>query len=82
MHRYQDAGVYTVTVECSTSEWHVAAQKTVTIQEPAGEFSKIVCYSSNQTTDSENCKGLKQHALRIQVQLSSGKIYHSHHHLH
>ncbi|XP_053369297.1 polycystic kidney disease protein 1-like 2 [Clarias gariepinus] len=72
VHRYQDAGVYTVTVECSTSEWHVAAQKTVTIQEPAGEFSKIVCYSSNQTTDSENCKGLKQHALRIQVQLSSG----------
>ncbi|KAF5905100.1 polycystic kidney disease protein 1-like 2 [Clarias magur] len=72
VHKYRAAGVYTVTVECSTSEWHVAAQKTITIQEPAGEFSKIVCSSSNQTTDSENCKGLKQHALRIQVQLSSG----------
>ncbi|MCI4383146.1 hypothetical protein PGIGA_G00023010 [Pangasianodon gigas] len=72
VHRYQHAGVYTVTVECSTSEWHVTAQKTITIQEPVAEFSKIVCHSSNQTTDSENCKGLQHHALRIQVQLSAG----------
>ncbi|MCJ8737360.1 hypothetical protein PDJAM_G00023180 [Pangasius djambal] len=72
VHRYQHAGVYTVTVECSTSEWHVTAQKTITIQEPVGEFSKIVCHSSNQTMDSENCKGLQHHALRIQVQLNAG----------
>ncbi|XP_060740105.1 polycystin-1-like protein 2 [Tachysurus vachellii] len=72
VHRYQRAGVYTVTVECSTSEWHVTAQKTIRIQEPVGKFSKIVCHSSNQTTDSENCKGLNNHVLRIQVQLSAG----------
>ncbi|KAK3562182.1 hypothetical protein QTP86_030184, partial [Hemibagrus guttatus] len=72
VHRYQHAGVYTVTVECSTSEWHVTAQKTITIQEPIGDFRKIVCHSSNQTTDRENCKGLNNHVLRIQVQLSAG----------
>ncbi|XP_058257289.1 polycystin-1-like protein 2 [Hemibagrus wyckioides] len=72
VHRYQHAGVYTVTVECSTSEWHVTAQKTITIQEPIGEFSKIVCHSSDQTTDRESCKGLNNHVLRIQVQLSAG----------
>lgn len=74
MHRYKHTGVYTVTVECSTSEWHVTAQKTISIEEPAGEFSKIVCHSSNQTTDSENCKGLNHHALSVQVQLKAGKI--------
>lgn len=74
VHRYQQPGVYTVTVECSTSEWHVTAQKTITIQEPAGEFSTIVCHSSNQTTNRENCKGLKHQALSIQVQLQAGKI--------
>ncbi|XP_072516546.1 polycystin-1-like protein 2 [Salminus brasiliensis] len=72
VHRYQHAGVYTVIVECSTSEWHVTAQKTITIQEPLGEFETVRCHSSNQTTNSENCKGLYQHALRIQVELKSG----------
>ncbi|KAI5608598.1 polycystic kidney disease protein 1-like 2, partial [Silurus asotus] len=72
VHRYQNTGVYTVSVECSTSEWHVTAQKTINIQEPVGEFNKIVCHSSNQTTDSKNCKGLNNHLLRIQVQLSAG----------
>ncbi|XP_022542773.2 polycystic kidney disease protein 1-like 2 [Astyanax mexicanus] len=72
VHQYQHAGIYTVTVECSTSEWHVTAQKTITIQEPVGEFRTIRCHSSNHWTDGENCKGLYQHDLIIQVELESG----------
>uniref|UniRef100_A0A8B9JBS6 Polycystic kidney disease 1 like 2a n=1 Tax=Astyanax mexicanus TaxID=7994 RepID=A0A8B9JBS6_ASTMX len=72
VHQYQHAGIYTVTVECSTSEWHVTAQKTITIQEPVGEFRTIRCHSSNHSTDGENCKGLYQHDLIIQVELESG----------
>ncbi|XP_037401275.1 polycystic kidney disease protein 1-like 2 [Pygocentrus nattereri] len=72
VHRYKHAGVYTVTVECSTSEWHVTAQKTIAVQEPLGEFGIIRCHSSNQSTNGDNCTGLYPHALRIQVELNAG----------
>ncbi|KAL6468941.1 hypothetical protein MHYP_G00224650 [Metynnis hypsauchen] len=72
VHRYKHAGVYTVTVECSTSEWHVTAQKTIAILEPLGEFGIIRCHSSNQSTNGDNCTGLYPHALRIQVELNAG----------
>ncbi|XP_048825578.1 polycystic kidney disease protein 1-like 2 [Brienomyrus brachyistius] len=72
VHRYNRSGVFTVSVECSTSEWHVTAQKVIIIQEPPTEFGTIRCYSSNQTWESNNCKAFYGSTLEIQVQLEAG----------
>ncbi|KAJ8417700.1 hypothetical protein AAFF_G00225430 [Aldrovandia affinis] len=72
VHRYNRPGIFTVGVECTTSEWHVTAQKTITIQEPLGEFGVIRCYSLNQSGDSTNCKALYGNALEIQLELEAG----------
>ncbi|XP_077057765.1 polycystin-1-like protein 2 [Siphateles boraxobius] len=72
VHKYSRAGVFTVGVECSTSEWHVTAHKTITIQEPIGEFGTIKCHSMNQSTDYTNCKALYNNPLKIQVELDAG----------
>lgn len=72
VHQYKHAGVFTVGVECSTSEWHVTAQKTITIQEPLSEFGVIKCYSMGQSMISANCKALANNPLTIQVELEAG----------
>ncbi|XP_073691874.1 polycystin-1-like protein 2 [Garra rufa] len=72
VHKYSHAGVYTVMVECSTSEWHVSAYKSITIQELLGEFGTIKCHSMNQSTDYSSCKALYNNPLSIQVALDAG----------
>ncbi|KAJ8247277.1 hypothetical protein GJAV_G00244460 [Gymnothorax javanicus] len=71
-HQYTRPGVFMVGVECTTSEWHVTAQKTITIQEPIGEFGIIRCYSLNQSGDSTNCKALYGSTLTIQAGVEAG----------
>eukprot|EP00066_Takifugu_rubripes_P019390 XP_011608656.1 PREDICTED: polycystic kidney disease protein 1-like 3 [Takifugu rubripes] len=34
MHKFSHPGVFTVSVECTTSDWRVTAEKTITVQEP------------------------------------------------
>ncbi|XP_071256344.1 polycystin-1-like protein 2 [Salvelinus alpinus] len=72
VHKYTRPGVFIVGVECTTSEWHVTAQKAITIQEPIGEFGVIKCYSVNQSTDGANCKALYGSPLQIQVEVEAG----------
>ncbi|XP_067104833.1 polycystin-1-like protein 2 [Osmerus mordax] len=72
VHKYSHPGVYLVLVDCTTSEWHVTVQKTITIQEPVGEFGVIKCYSPNHSTDGANCKGLYGSLLLIQVEVEAG----------
>ncbi|XP_064194078.1 polycystin-1-like protein 2 [Anguilla rostrata] len=72
VHKYTRPGIFTVGVECTTSEWHVTAQKTITIQEPIGEFGVIRCYGLNQSGDSTNCKALYGSTLNIQVEVDAG----------
>nr|XP_046201462.1 polycystic kidney disease protein 1-like 2 [Oncorhynchus gorbuscha] len=72
VHKYTRPGVFIVGVECTTSEWHVTAQKAITIQEPIGEFGVIKCYSMNQSTDGANCKALYGSPLQIQVEVEAG----------
>ncbi|XP_026071624.1 polycystic kidney disease protein 1-like 2 [Carassius auratus] len=72
VHKYSRAGEYTATVECSTSEWHVTASKSITIQEPLGEFGTLKCHSMNKSTGHSNCKALYNNPLRIQVELDAG----------
>uniref|UniRef100_A0A8C1S7V7 Polycystic kidney disease 1 like 2a n=1 Tax=Cyprinus carpio TaxID=7962 RepID=A0A8C1S7V7_CYPCA len=72
VHKYSHAGVYTAMVECSTSEWHVTASKSITIQEPLGQFGTLKCHSMNKSTDYSNCKALYNNPLRIQLELDAG----------
>ncbi|MBN3306288.1 PK1L2 protein, partial [Amia calva] len=72
IHSYTRPGIYTVTVECTTSEWYVTAQKAITIQEPIGDFGIVRCYSMNHSGESGNCRALYGSTLQIQVELDAG----------
>ncbi|XP_039983123.1 polycystic kidney disease protein 1-like 2 [Xiphias gladius] len=71
-HIYSRPGVYMVGVECTTSDWHVTAQKVITIQEPVGEFSVIKCYSRNVSTEGTKCNALYSSPVQIQVMVEAG----------
>ncbi|KAM4597252.1 polycystin-1-like protein 2 [Fundulus diaphanus] len=72
IHRFRRPGVFMVGVECTTSDWHVTAQKTITIQEPVGEFRAVQCYGSNATTDGTKCNALYGGPVQIQLGLETG----------
>ncbi|XP_078114747.1 polycystin-1-like protein 2 [Sander vitreus] len=72
MHKFSRPGVFMVRVECTTSDWHVTAQKAITIQEPVREFAVIKCYSSNMSTDGTKCNALHGGPLQIQVMVEAG----------
>lgn len=73
MHKFSHAGVFTVGVECTTSDWRVTAQRTITIQEPVGNFGVIKCYSRNISTDGTKCNVYPGGAVLIQVMVESGE---------
>ncbi|KAM4630467.1 polycystin-1-like protein 2 [Polymixia lowei] len=72
IHKYTRPGVFTVGVECSTSEWHVTARRAITVQEPVGEFGVIKCYSRNLSTDGTKCKEVYGRPFQIQVEVKAG----------
>uniref|UniRef100_A0A4W3IMU0 Polycystin 1 like 2/pseudo n=1 Tax=Callorhinchus milii TaxID=7868 RepID=A0A4W3IMU0_CALMI len=68
-HRYRAAGLFTISIECSTSEWNVAAQKTISIQEPIGDLGTLKCANGNQSADVNNCRALYGEPLWIQLEV-------------
>ncbi|XP_036950669.1 polycystic kidney disease protein 1-like 2 isoform X1 [Acanthopagrus latus] len=72
MHTFKRPGVFMVGVECSTSDWHVTAQKSITIQEPVGEFGLIASYSRNMSTDGTKFNALHGRPVQIQVEVEAG----------
>ncbi|XP_038154610.1 polycystic kidney disease protein 1-like 2 [Cyprinodon tularosa] len=72
IHRFRKPGVFIVEVECSTSDWHVTAQKTIIIQEPVGELRVVKCYGNNVTTDGTKCNTLYGGPVQIQLGLETG----------
>lgn len=73
MHKFSRPGVFMVDVECSTSDWHVTAQKAITVQEPVGEFSVVECYGRNVSTGGTKCKALYGTPFQIQVMVEAGE---------
>lgn len=73
MHRFNQPGVFAVSVECSTSDWRVTADSIITVQEPVGEFAAIRCFSGNTSTDGTKCSALSGQPARIQVVLERGE---------
>lgn len=76
MHTFKTPGLFVVTVECSTSDWHVTAQKSISIQEPVGQFGDIKCYSINTSEGGANCSLLYIGGpVDVQVTVGTGKDY-------
>lgn len=73
IHKFKHPGVFMVGVECSTSDWHVTAQKAITIQEPVGEFVAIECYGWNITAGGTKCNAQFGRPVQIQVEVEAGE---------
>ncbi|XP_042266661.1 polycystic kidney disease protein 1-like 2 [Thunnus maccoyii] len=72
IHKFKHPGVFMVGVECTTSDWHVTAQKAITIQEPVGEFGVIKCYSRNISAGGTKCNVYYGRPVQIQVMVEAG----------
>uniref|UniRef100_U3JWH1 Polycystin 1 like 2/pseudo n=1 Tax=Ficedula albicollis TaxID=59894 RepID=U3JWH1_FICAL len=72
-YMYSSPGEFSVFVECTTSEWHVMAQRQVTVQDKVDQLSISGCYCQYETGNSSHCRTLYGEVLWIQVQLSGGK---------
>lgn len=73
MHKFSHPGVFMVGVECTTSEWHVTAQKAITIQEPVGQFGVIKCNGRNISIGGTKCNALYGRPVQIEVMVETGE---------
>lgn len=73
MHRFSHPGVFTVSVECSTSDWRVTAEKNITIQEPVRVLNVLGCYSTNVSTEGSKCNVFHDGPVHVQVKVEQGK---------
>uniref|UniRef100_A0A3B4T5N7 Polycystic kidney disease protein 1-like 2 n=1 Tax=Seriola dumerili TaxID=41447 RepID=A0A3B4T5N7_SERDU len=74
IHKFSRPGVFMVGVECTTNDWHVTAQKAITVQQPVGEFSVIKCYSGNVSTDGTKCNAIYGRPVLIQVMVEATNV--------
>ncbi|XP_029000907.1 polycystic kidney disease protein 1-like 2 isoform X2 [Betta splendens] len=72
MHKFSRPGVFVVGVECSTSDWHVTAQRAITVQEPVRRLRVNKCYDRSGSTDGTKCYVLYGAPVQIQVMLEAG----------
>ncbi|KAM6430104.1 polycystin-1-like protein 3 [Liasis olivaceus] len=71
-HCYTVPGEFTVFVECTTSEWHVTAQKLITVQDKMDKLTVTGCFNKYEVGNSSHCRTLYEEPLWIQVELDGG----------
>nr|DBA16985.1 TPA: hypothetical protein GDO54_002506 [Pyxicephalus adspersus] len=70
-HSYSSPGDFAVFVECSTSEWHVTAQRNIIVEGANGSLRVMGCFSQHEYQD-EMCMTAYGETLWIQIELNIG----------
>ncbi|XP_078005280.1 polycystin-1-like protein 2 [Phascolarctos cinereus] len=71
-HRFTSPGEFIIFVECTASEWHVSAQRQVTVWNKMEKLIVTGCYNQWESGNSSHCRTLYGEVLWIQVELDGG----------